>query len=100
MYYIARYKSMLDHEINDNYRQDTKAIVQNLAEIMDSTAHVYDVFDEEIRGMLRDFGSKNTRAEENYQYRRGKSSTHHHEGKENKEHETNEPPKETYRVGN
>ncbi len=58
MYYLSRYKAMLNDEIDDKYRDDTRMILKNLIEIMDSTAHVYDVFDDNVRGMLQDFRSR------------------------------------------
>ncbi len=58
MYYLCRYKSVINKKIERDYRPDTQELVNSLTAIMDSTNNVYEGFDEGLRNILLDFKSR------------------------------------------
>lgn len=59
MYYLCKYRGMVDRQVQMVYNKDTEILLRSLTEIMDSTAIIYDGFDKELRDMLLDFKSRN-----------------------------------------
>lgn len=58
MYYLYRYKSMVEVEVHDNIYDDVAMLKRSLSEIMDTTQHIFYEFDHELRAMMDGFRGK------------------------------------------
>ncbi len=58
MYYLCRYKSVVNERVQFEFQGEVETLVKGLTEIMDSTANIYKDYDAGIRDILHDFKSR------------------------------------------
>ncbi|QQS29039.1 MAG: hypothetical protein IPM47_19735 [Sphingobacteriales bacterium] len=55
MYYLCRYKSVVNERVQFEFQSEVETLVKGLTEIMDSTATIYKDYDSGIRDILHEF---------------------------------------------
>lgn len=61
LYYLCRYKTVVDERVKLEFRGEIDTLVRGLTEIMDSTATIYKDYNSGIRESLQDFKSRSER---------------------------------------